>query len=262
MSKKEKKLTVQHFDNAQLKGIQLIDGSVVSPPYILIRYDRKKTHLPSFSFFRWDFLPKLLTDKTGKINVDTLQEVIQKNDVRLIIELKKYYESKGNKFELSQLSGIKTRLLTTNAYSATLDVFKYQVIDYLKTHNKPRIAELLEIAQDITIYNVLEIMAELSITYLDTHIFNQKEVSKYIIIAAIYIEHIFRKELEIITDLDFQTDSPLVGKYLHYLENIPISDLLQGYHASFLHFKKEEAPLVLELIRRLTDTKSIESSHN
>lgn len=258
MTKKEKKLTIEHFANMQLKPIVLPDGKEIFPPYVLVRYDRRKTHLPSPTFSTWSFLTQLLTDDGGQVHVEKIDHVIRKNDVRIINMLRTYYDNRPERFDLSRLSGLRTRLLTKDAYSALAKVFRVELIDFLTEIQKKRVAALLQNEHTFLFRHLMELLAELGIPY--TAMLQDKRALKVALVAAIYTEHIFYKEQEIITRLDFETGSPLVEKYQHYLKEVRLSSMLDGFSALFFHISNEEIPIVIHLIKQLTGAQSHLSS--
>jgi hypothetical protein len=106
MSKKEKKLSVRHFQHPRLSEINFA-GKEYKQIYFRATYNRQATELPSFSYryLRWLYY-------TDEFDITSDKELFTTEDIRIINKLKAYYESNGKEFNVKLLSTNESQFLS------------------------------------------------------------------------------------------------------------------------------------------------------
>lgn len=123
---KSSKLTIKHFENTLLKK----KDDQFYPIYLNITYKRKVTSIKSPSF-------ELITKMNMAINwIYDKPEIIEQNDIRLINNIRKYYEQNDLEFSVFVLKSTENlfKKLSMSFYEALENDFKTGFISFF--HNK------------------------------------------------------------------------------------------------------------------------------
>lgn len=214
MSKKERKLTIKHFYNKQLKRLE--DTSRPSwpgwPLYIRITFKSRSTQFPSLCdefIHRYDF------DPDGKI-----AEHVIDNDKRLLILLRQFLERTNNNIEATDFATEESRELVSDLMEIVQYSFIAEVNYYLEKmgyENVPFV--LLNVVYDPVHYispiKLLSLIGEIRGTF-----FSEVDGTiKTKVGCLLLLNEFYLSRKLILNRIDYLTKSPEFDQFKRFVES-------------------------------------------